>query len=34
MAEAATQVATVEHWRRELDAMVPEWGALFPGTDH
>lgn len=24
------QIATQEHWRKELDAMVPEWSALFP----
>lgn len=24
------QVTASEHWRKELDNMVPEWGALFP----
>ncbi len=30
MADNGQQVAVQEGWRKELDNMVPEWGALFP----
>ena len=34
MADNGQAVTTSEHWRKELDAMVPEWSALFPTPSH